>query len=76
MHDFAAYVGVENYLQPINPVMIYSTSRYAVESQPPASDKFEFLMAAKIPMHENGLHMPTTVKEALDFFITLKLITN
>jgi hypothetical protein len=31
-------------------------------------------MAAEILMHENGLHMPTTVEEALDFFITMKYL--
>ena len=72
MHDFAAYVGVENFLQPVNSDDLQYVQRYAVEPQPPAS--YEFLMAAKILMHENGLQMPTRVEEALDFFITLKYI--
>ena len=72
MHDFAAYVGVENYLQPVNSDDLWYVQRYAVKPQPPAS--YEFLMAAKILMHENGLHMPKTVEEALDFFITLNYL--
>ena len=65
MHDFAAYVGVENYLQP---VIVDDIQRYAGEPRPPAL--YEFLMAARISIlvHENGLHMPTTV-EALDFLL-------
>ena len=66
------YIGVENYLQPVNSDDLWYVQRYAVEPRPPAS--YEFLMAAEILMHENGLHMPTTVEEALDFFITMKYL--
>ena len=73
MHDFAAYVGVENCLQPVNSDDLQYIQRYAVEPQPPASSSY--IMAAKILMYENRLHMPTTVEEALCFYYS-EVITN
>ena len=55
-------------------MMIYGTSRGMPWNHSHQHHIYEFLMAAKILMHENGLHMPTRVDEALDFFITLKYL--
>lgn len=67
-------LGPENYLQPVDNDDLLYVQRYAVEPGPPAS--YEFLMAADILMSENNLRMPTSVEEALDFYIKLKCLLN
>lgn len=67
-------LGAENYLQPVDNDDLLYVQRYAVEPGPPAS--YEFLMAADILMSENNLQMPTSVEEALDFYIKLKCLLN
>ena len=62
-------VGTENYLEPFDHNDVQYAERFSECPGSPVS--LEFLQAAEILMQENNLLFPSTVDEALDFYIQL-----
>jgi len=64
--------GAENFIHPVSSGDLQSAQQYAGEPGQPGS--YEFLSAANILMQENHMQMPTTVQEALAFYLNLKAL--
>ena len=71
-HNIHYYMnaGTENYLQPFDYNDVHFAKRFVESPGSPVS--LEFLQAAEILMRENNLLFPSTVSEALDFYVHLR----
>ena len=64
------YAGTQNYMNSVSAGDLQFVQQYATAPDPPGL--YEFLTAAHVLMEENNLELPTTVTEALDFYINLR----
>ena len=72
--DIHNFVGTQSYIQAVNADDFSYVQRYATKPGPPGT--LEFLLAAQRVMEDHNLHFPSTIQEALDFYIELKTAMN
>lgn len=65
------FVGTQSYIQTVNADDLNYVQQYATNPGPPGT--LEFLQAAQIVMEDHNLHFPSTIPEALDFYLELKI---
>lgn len=64
------FVGTQSYIQAVNAGDLNYVQQYATSPGPPGT--LEFLQAAQRVMEDHHLHFPSTIPEALNFYLELK----